>query len=402
MKKSTRAMVSLILSAGMLFTVGCSCNEEPAGNSSSSGGGATVEEQKQMAFIDSIGGVSETYVSGVSEEKYDSNAKAAEAYVQEQVVGAKAATIVNTTSKGTLNQTEIAALKIPAAESEGIQSVEKIEVEYSESEGAGVLPMAAASTETKTVEVYIIKYPNYFKYYTPCPVNGQTINKSYYDSVFDADKYANCTLSSTLAMNMNMASGTESIYMQTTATQIVKYTANAIYLEQTTTSTADIGDGAETVDMTMCAYIVQTGDTITCHVKMTSNSDPTDNIDWTEGDLTTIGFGDLEELAPFADQYLDYSYFTKTNYGFELSGENAQQYITETLDLAQVTAFLGNSTMDMFAKYYVSGGVLSGMRMDLSMNIDVKQDGESVTGSVTEVVETKVTNYGTTTVTKPF
>jgi hypothetical protein len=56
----------------------------------------------------------------------------------------------------------------------------------------------------------------------------------------------------------------------------------------------------------------------------------------------------------------------------------------------------------MYAEYYVCDGLLSGMRVDAEVNMEISAG--SSTGTLKESVTTvtKCTNYGTTVVEKPF
>lgn len=387
--KGIKKICANVLAVATVFSLGtmAACGK--------GGDGASKERDK---FIETLGGVSETYVGEVSEETYATQEKAAEAYVKEQIVGEKDVSIVNATSKGSLGAAEIAALEIPAEDSEGIVSVEEVEVEYSENEE--IVPTAAAPTNTKKVKVYIIKYSDWFKYYTPCPVTGETVNKSYYDSVFNSEKYKNCTVESTVTETVTGSAQRQTVVMNVEMSQLVKFTEDAIYLEMSTKSEMAISSQAGGVEeRKIYGYITQDDDGMSCWVKMESTNG--ESVDWTEGDLTKIGFSDIEELAPFYDQYLDYTYFTKSDYGFTLAEENAAKYIEETFENFGIYLRQGGK-LDMFAEYYVCGGVLSGMRMDMDLDVAIKNQGVTVQTKVEANAVTKVTDYGKTTVTKPF
>ncbi len=390
--KITAKIMSLCLALLVIFSAlllaGCSRDKSAD----------QAEKEEHNAFIDKLGGVSETYTGSVSAQSYATNQEAATAYVEKEISGEQAVSVVGTVSLGTLSAKEINDLNIPDADSEGIVDVEQIEVEYQELGGDSSDEMSVQTlgtlNKTKKVRVYIIKYENDFKYYTPCPVTGETINKSYYDSVFNSEKYQNCTYNTTMTLDMDMdysSLGMGTMTMTMTMSQTIYYSSTGILIEQreTTSMPALLGESGEEV---LYAYIVKgEDDSLICYISE-------DNDEWYEGDLYQIGFSTMEELTPFYDQYLDYTYFTKTNYGFELSEENAAQYVNETL-----ADTLGASTADglginMFAKYYVSEGVLSGMRMDMTM--DMSEAGISV--SCVAVGETSVTNYGTTVVEQPF
>ena len=58
--------------------------------------------------------------------------------------------------------------------------------------------------------------------------------------------------------------------------------------------------------------------------------------------------------------------------------------------------------IDMYAEYYVSEGVLSGMRVDADVDMTVNQGGSSGTLEETVTTVTKCTDYGTTVIKKPF
>lgn len=387
--KGFKKICANVLAVATVFSLGTMAACGKGGEGASNG---------RDKFIETLGGVSETYVGEVSEETYATQEQAAEAYVQEQIVGEKDVSIVNATSKGSLGAAEIAALEIPAEDSEGIVSVEEVEVEYSENEE--IVPMASAPTNTKKVKVYIIKYTDYYKYFTPCPVTGETVNKSYYDSVFNSEKYKNCTVESTVTETVTGSAQGQTVVMNVEMSQFVKFTENAIYLEVSTKSESKISSQAGGVEESkIYGYITQDDDGMSCWVKKESANG--ESLDWTKGDLTAIGFWDIEELAPFHDQYLDYTYFTKTDYGFTLAEENAAKYIEEVFKEFGVYLQQGGK-LDMFAEYYVCGGVLSGMRMDMDLNLSVQSAGITVQTQVKANAVTKVTDYGKTTVTKPF
>ena len=367
--------------------------------------GKDSETKKESAFIDSIGGVSETYTGAVSEQTYASAEVAAKAFVEEEIVGESDCDIENIESKGTLSPTEVTALNLAPEIAEGMTSVEKLEVEYIKDDGASYMSVAPDTlNKSKKVTVYVIKYESRFKYYSPAPITGNTITKSYYDSIFNAEKYQNCTYKSSMEMDMDVSASYEgekqSMTMKMGTSQMIMYSENKIYMEQTISYTASgMGENINQTQ-TLCAYMEMVGNQLVCYIKEGGSTE------WYEGNLSTIGFSDLEELTPFYDQYLDYSYFTKTDYGFEISDENAKRFIDETLSDALggmgVEDMLDMFQIDMFAKYYVSQGVLSGMREDVSMKMDVNESGMKMKMNADIVAEMSCTNYGTTVVTKPF
>ena len=383
------------------------------------GNGGNVISQNEM--IDQLGGVSETFEGAISEESYASAEEAATAYVEEEIAGSSAsANVTEVKSVATLSESEIASV-IPESLREGVDSVEEYEVTYSINESssyvdAGDNGIQALDTlnKTKTVKVYVIKCGPDWKYYTPMPLTGETISQAYYNSVFDSEKYKNCTFKYEQTMDMDIsasgagqaASGT----MQMTMTQIIKHADNKVYLEQTISTTGTGVYAQEDVsnalsNMNSYAYMEEVDGVLNCYIKQGNSTE------WVKGSLTTIGFSNIEELTPFYNQYLDYSYFTKTEYGFKLEKENAKQYVSQTLEQlgSMVDSIFDEDSLTIFAEYFVSNGVLSGMRMDMDINIDMdlgELSGGQASGSIKmSGASTGVmtcTNYGSTVVEKPF
>ena len=347
------------------------------------------EAKKEQEFITTLGGVSETYVGTVSTQSYSTPERAANAFVQQQVVGNQQANVVNTKSNGALSQTQIDDLNLPESVQDGIVSVEQMEVEYSTS----ATTYTNTSTQTKTVTVYVIKYANEWKYYTPAPIVGDTISKSYYDSVFNSEAYANCTFTTTTTANLNLALV---VNIDLTMTQTVMHEDGKIFLEQSTYLSA-LGQEESNY---LALYIEETGSSFRCYAKTSETAS------WQSVNLYQVGFNSLQELTPFYDSYLDYTYFTKTDYGFRMADENAKQYIQQTLAKEDaLKEFIGDGSglnMELFIKYYVCGGVLSGMRQDAKFDLDIQLGEEQmVTVDVSLISETVCKDYGTTSITRP-
>ena len=358
---------------------------------------------EQDAFAKSLGGVSETFKGAVSEKTYETSKAAAEAFVQEELVGEASANILNVTSKE-LDEKEIKKLDIPEDLLKGSDAVEEMEVKYSVDAakdaldlGNGIVKLEAEEELNKsvTVKVYVIKFGVDWKYFTPMPVTGDTISKTYYDSVFNAERYKNCTLESTSDVKMVMTQNGEKQEMNMKTTQKIKHADGKIYLDQT----IELNAGQETETQSLALYMETVDGKMVCYVKMAENAD------WVKGDLSAIGFTDIEQLTPFHDQYLDYTYFTKTNFGFELADDNAKSYFSKALGAA--LGMLGNlqlneDTLKMHAEYYVSNGVLSGMDVNADVELSMTQGENTVEVKETVVNITKCTDYGKTVVEKPF
>ena len=395
MKKLT-SVFALTMALTVAFAAGCS-------DSTGTGTGNAKENQLHNSFIEEIGGVSETYQGAISSNSYSSKEEAAEAFVTEEIAGDSNVNIVNTTSQQEYYgpaavQNVITQQNLPIEDASDIESIEKMQVEYTvDSASAYASPMAMASNSNKKVTVYVIKYTTHWEYYSPAPTTGSTITKSYYDSVFNSDAWENCTYDMDMNMNMDVkASGQgQSMTMKMTMTmsQFAQYSEDKVYIEQEYSYTVSGMGENETESEYIALYMEEVEGETVCYVKMDKNAS------WELG--YTYNFSNIDEFRPFATGYLDYTYFTKTDYGFELSGDNAMQFLSETAG-GELEAILSQGlNIDMFCKYYVANGVLSGMREDATMSMNVSESG--VSGSIKAVIgaEASVKNYGNTVVQKP-
>lgn len=387
-------MLALCTLSTSLFTA---CGGDENGDAVSSVESSTpdIEEEDKAAegrdeFIDSLGGVSDTFEGAVSEESYDTAEEAANAYVSNEIAGDFNVESVDAVSKGELSDKDVKALDLPEELSNGITSVEKFEVSYELSEEkASSLASSRASTK---IIVYVIRYGKEYKYYTPCPADGETITKSYYDSVFDKEKYENCTFVNTSYVEVK--AGFQKL--SATVTQTIKRDGGKILFEQKITGDSQLTGQLGGSSPYLAAYMEtdENGDTTT-YVKQSEFGS------WTEGYLYGVN---AESVVPFADQYLDYTYFSKTNFGFALKGDNALRFYTETINAnaSNQNVKVEIISLDMYAEYYVVDGVLSGMRMEYEGNLKASAQGQ--TQKQTTIGENTMTcsDYGTTVVEKPF
>lgn len=405
-KRVISMMLVLVLSVALLFVVGC--GDDKSGNNNDGGEQLTGKAQEAAEgrndFINEIGGVSDTFAGAVSTESYDTAEAAAEDFVTKEVVGDNVAVIDYTDSKGTLTSSEVASLNLPDDVADGVKSVEKIEVGYSikneDTASNGVMTCSAYHNKVETVTVYVIKYEVDWKYFVPRPVNGETISKSYYDSIINDEKYANCTLTSESVIYADIEISAEGYIMsgtmKITTTQTIKYADDKIFFNQVVKSENTGIYAGDDTDSTLQGYISLNDDgSCECYVSV-------DGVNWQRGSLVAIGFSDIKSMRPFYDNdYLDYTYFNKTDYGFALSGENAKAYLDAAFDdvLSMVDGMDWDA--DMFAEYYVSDGTLTGMRTDA----DISFEGiiEGCNAQMNESVKSTITikDYGTTVVEDP-
>ena len=395
MKKLT-AIFALSMALTLAFA-GCS-------ESKATGTGMNPQENKlHNSFIESLGGVSETYQGSVSNHHYGTKEEAAEGYVREELAGDSNVKILEAVSKQEYYgpaavQNVITQQKLPITDTSDIQSIEEMQVVYAtDSTSPYASPMAVSSSGNKTVKVYVIKYSSHWEYYSPAPVTGNTITKSYYDSVFNSDAWVNCTYSMNLDMDMDVKASyqgqTQTMTVKMVMSQFAQYSEDKIFLEQEYSYTMSGMGYNETESNYMSLYMEQVDGSAVCYVKQEKGAS------WQRA--YNYNFNNIDEFRPFADGYLDYSYFTKTDYGFELSGANATKYLEETMG-DQLGDYLSQGmNINMFCKYYVANGVLSGMREDATLSMNLTGSGMSGTIKALIGAEASVKNYGSTVVEKP-
>lgn len=380
----------------MMFNNGAATNEA---------GGAfnPATDKGDTDFINSLGGVSETYVGAVSNHTYYSSYDAAYGYIDNEVVGNGYFYNLSAETVEEFSPSNV-DITIPSEFLNGAVSVEKVNVTYNLENASAYSTMATAeSTNTTqcTTVVYIIKYDYMFKYFVPMPVTGETISKSYYDSVFNSEKFQNCTLQvsvdETATITASAQGQTQTIDMIIKLDQTIMYDDNKIYFYQRLETSIYGKSSIETI----YAYIEEDENGyVTCYVKYDENDS------WTRGSLSYIGFSDMEELTPFYGNYLDYTYFSKTNYGFALEDENANQYFRQVFgqiwdsmgSMFDIEFELPEDGVDMIARYYVQDGALSGVQSDANIALSVEVDGVNVSMEIDVNAVSTCTNYGTTVV----
>lgn len=352
-----------------------------------------LSDKERNDFVNEIGGASETFTGATSKEVYQTKEDAAKAFIAEEVVGEKKANVVSVESKAVLNEESVNKLGIPEEDKAGIVSVEEVEVTYAAVSGL------VSSEPAQKITVYVIKYETNWKYFVPLPETGATISKTYYESVFDTTKFANSTYFYELTMDMDIKmtyqGQTQKGKMTTILKQDIKYDEGRIYAKQyVLMDMSAFGQGKEEVTVEM--YIEEVDGRMVCYIK--------NGYGWQQANLSAIGFNTLEELQPFANDYLDYTYFTKTAYGFELNKENGKKYAEQALGQTGVQDLLdgGNMDMDMYAEYFVNEGALSGILLKGKLSISMSEEGVSMTMSGDMEAKGTCTNYGTTVVEKPF
>lgn len=391
MKKIVAIIAVSVLALTMVFSVGCGKKEA----------GFKYNEKD---FVNEIGGTSDTYEGAVSSDSYDDADSCAGDYVKNEVVGSKNASIVSVQAGSELTSAEVSAIGVSASVLGDYEWVKKYNVTYTENDTAdGGITFMADRDVSRTQVVYVVKYTDGgFKYIAPKPLNGETITNSYYESLFNNEEYANCTMTSTTKIDLDISASYQGEKQKGTMTinynTLTKIDGNKIYLEMTIKSVyGDVlaeGD-MPNVDQTLKAYIISTDNGYDLYFY------DSDNGSWQSGTFSDVGLNSYKDLLPFVSmRELDYTYYKKTDYGCEVDFGRMADYLMDSLGdaLGAGIQYLDQMKIDGYAKLYVSRGVLSGAREYIDLSCNIEQQGVKVKLSESALVEIVCNNYGTTVV----
>ncbi len=341
-----------------------------------------ISKKEENAFIEEIGGCSETYKGSLSESVYDDAEDAAEAYVLEEIAEQNSDYTINSVvCDGTLTDQEVNALGITDEMMEGATSVKKYTVEYAVSDGDGLMRLAGNNDKSQVI-VYVIGGDNWFRYFSPVVTTGDTVTKGYYDSIFNNEKFDNCTVVSTSTMTIKAGVLVFSKTQEMTMTSTVKYANNCVYIEQRIDSEVE---GVESSNEKIYVELSETGVVLKCYTY--------ENGTWMSAYLT-----DDSITKPFGNQFLHYSYFTKTDYGCTLEKDNLNAYMKKGVNLSLDSNVGDSMECEGSVNYYVSDGVLTGVLSKIIVNMDY--NGASITETIQST--TKCIDYGTTTIENPL
>lgn len=341
---------------------------------------------------------SETYTGAVSEQSYVSANAAVSAFVETELSGnANQAVFVSYEKEKELTEEEQAVLPLPESAKQGLVSVEKGKVNYKES--AVSTQAAASDTLTLWKGVYVLNYGSSFRYYTPALSTGETLTKSYYDSVFDVENYKNVTMSTSMALDMNVSAEGQTVTMKMVMTYSYKITEDAVALEMTVSMDMLGMSSTETQSY----YIIEKNGGLMCAANA-GDAWYAASLDELDLDLEIDSIEDIYKSA-YSDE-LDQSYFVKTDSGFKMDENKMQEYLAVAFeDMEDMFAEVGihdfNNQVKADASYYIKEGKLARSNAALSMNMAMTTQGVTANTVISASINCNYSNYGNTTVSIP-
>lgn len=404
MKKLLATMLSVLMLCSLVFVpTACSL----LGGKDNTGGDVTDEDE---TFVGS-----DTFKGALSEESYETETKAVEAFLATEISGeVVTAKLEDVETKKELTQTEIAALETEDVleEDDEIVSAKEVEVKYTRAKSSVGLTAADATTEDDyfIFTVYIIEISPHgstvhvFHYYVPKAENGDVLTKSYFNDVLDPSKYMNCTQEYTNDVSMPAFDfDPSSVNPDTFDPNNIKYTTATGQMKYT----IKVADDKASVDMRIINtenwmmygplpysdilgyFEMKDGQFLTWMKK-----DEGEYQKFPQNPFLAYGITDMESFASMCLPQIDYSYYEKTSYGFKVNEDFLNEYILKSLQ--SVASSIVSSQAEL--KVYVQDGKIVQMKASCSY-VSNALPGADLTSSTQECVIFK--DFGTTVVTKP-
>lgn len=348
----------------------------------------------------SEGNYSETFNGVASTESYSDENEAAAAFVSNEFNGETSSVqFVAYTKSNDLTEEEIETLTLSEEDKTDLVGVEVGRVSYTETSITGYA-YRATNTELKYYKVYILRYTtsegSAYKYYVPAVANGEVLSKSYFESVFNLDNYKNCTNTVNMVVAVTISQGMFRVTVDTTMSYTVKITEDGVYMVITTTEPVNSGSSITHVTSTRELYIMKTQTGY-------FGAERTDGGAWDTGSInlqSQFGVDELSELfgAQLAD-FVDHTYFEKTNTGFKLKGDRAQLYFDQaTAEVEQFQQYINQYglTYGVEASYFVTEGMLSKATAEVTLSGSIIESGVSANLFISSSIENLYSDFGTT------
>ncbi len=336
----------------------------------------------------SLPAASETFTGAVSEQSYESQDSAAQAFVSAEINGeSTSATFVSYSKTADLTADEISALNV----SETVTSGEQGYVSYSTSTAStAAAGLTSGSSSENTQKLYILKVDNEYKYYTPALSSGENLTKSYLESVLDADNYRNYTLKNKIDYSLSY-SGSTNQNVKASGTMTLKITENGAIGSFPFKMTIE----GMTVSATGNYYYVKVNGGYYIYATATFMGITETALDFFATDeeyeyLTNIGANTSGYGVDMTDT--DHTYFVKTDTGFSVR-EDKMTALLNALFSDMMSGSGVNVNINKFAlDFYVSSGLIYQIKQNFAFNMT--SYGETATLSMNNTMT--LTNIGTT------
>lgn len=335
------------------------------------------------------GNYSETFPGTLSEETYQTADAAAEAFLENEIAASDTQVqFVSYQKTKDISDEELASFDLDGVHAEDIGSKEWGTITYEaalRSAGVSVSSLASqTSAATLKVKVGMFEIGDTYRYFVPVAGTGEMISKSYFESVFDSSKYANCTQTFEMVVKSSASAKGQKFSLAITTKCTVKIAEDAAEMKMTVSGAA----GQNASDATVTVYLFKKGDGIAAYADV--------NGYWQE--YYELGISSWDEVYEMnLDDFIDYSYFEKTATGFKLAPMKfelfMEQFMEENMGAAMEDLGLTASMdLDGEATYFVTDGRLS--KASVKVSVKMSQGGVSASASGSGV--NTFSDFGTT------
>lgn len=327
----------------------------------------------------------DTFVGAISEETYESDEDAVKGFLENEISGeAVKAELVNFEQKKELSKSQIGQLAVDKLEEdEEIVSAKEVKVTYKRNDSGRV-----AQSEDNYFEftIYVLEITSHgtelhtYRYYVPKANVGDVLTRSYYDDLLNPEKYINCTQEYTSVAKQGS--------IEITQNYLIKIAENKAFINLHIVNPNSTGFNIEYMDL--LAYFEYDDDANELKI-WASNDNGATYILGSNYSFASLGVTDIKSLSTMCIPKIDYSYYIKTDFGFKISEDFLNKYISKVYgyDNDSINA-------DCNLNVYIQDGKI--VKMESDNSITIKQ-GFSMTIKNSESLEFK--DFGTTSVEKP-
>ncbi len=374
-----RKLFSVILMiAIMTIAFGLSaCNREPA-----------------VGSISNVG--NESFKGQISEQSYTNTEEAAKAFLGNELEGKTSKTnFVSYDKKKDISREEIEKLPLGELSASDVTSAEEGTITY-ELITVGENTYAAESDNTRTQTVYFLEVNGTYYYFVPEARNGEMISGSYYEDFWDLDHYRNCTMNSSMELKIDMEKDDLKVNASVKIIIDLMVSETAAYMKTNVTVEAS-GDNADELKgllagslggsalQNMEIYLVEKDGKLIGAMR--------------EGESWRTVTSMFDSMEDFYEEYnqqpefLDHTYFVKTDTGFKIDPSKIKLYVSNYNPM--FAQMLGSC--ELKAEYTVEKERMTSCVSEISASMS--QNGAIVRMGANSYCNYK--DYGATTVTIP-
>lgn len=349
--------------------------------------------ESEVGSLSNVG--NESFKGQISEQSYTDTEVAARAFLKNELDGKTSKTkFISYTKQQDISRDELEKLPLGEIKPSDVTSAEAGTVTYELTSGTGSLLADTEEESTRTHTIYILVVGDRCFYFVPEARNGEMLSNSYYKDLWNLDHYRNSTMTCAIETAVE-ASGNqgERLKFDMKISITMKLSETGIYMKMDTTIDAS-GDGAEELGSLLGGsmeaanletYFIEKDGALWGCIKTESG--------WVAkvSEYTSVeNFFLKNNQQP---EFLDYTYFVKTDNGFRIDPTKIQLYVKNYNPAFQAMS----NSIDMKAEYIIEDERLKSSVAEIKM----EQNAEGAKMGLSMFVKCEYRDYGKTTVTLP-